>query len=146
MGVLPKINFMEVGDLEKTQKTNKKTGKTFLIDFSKGKMLRQNGKLIKTDDERAIRMWLEKVLLTEKHKYQIYKNYGMEYKENIQGNRFPTPILYSEFIRELHETVAKNHKILEIKNIDVKLIRNTLNTKFTVVLSNFQEFEWEANL
>ena len=39
--------------------------KTFLIDFQKKRMLRSNGKLIKTDDERAVRMWIEKVLLTE---------------------------------------------------------------------------------
>ena len=49
-------------------------------------MLRSNGKLIKTDDERAVRMWIEKVLLTEKFKWNIYKEngsnqYGMTYKQ-----------------------------------------------------------------
>lgn len=150
MGILPEINFIDyskqVAEIQK--ETN---GKTFLIDFKKGKMLRKNGKLIKTDDERAVRMWLEKVLLTEKYKWNIYKSngtnqYGMTYKANLQGQRFPTPVLYSEFIRELKETILKNKQIIEIKNIDIQLIKHTLETKFTVVLKDFQEFEWEGYL
>ena len=114
-------------------------------------MLRKNGKLIKTDDERAVRMWLEKVFLTEKYKWNIYKGnginqYGMTYKANLQGQRFPTPVLYSEFIRELKETILKNKQIIEIKNIDIQLIKHKLETKFTVVLKDFQEFEWEGYL
>lgn len=150
MGILPEINFIDyskqVAEIKK--ETN---GKTFLIDFKKGKMLRKNGKLIKTDDERAVRMWLEKVFLTEKYKWNIYKGnginqYGMTYKANLQGQRFPTPVLYSEFIRELKETILKNKQIIEIKNIDIQLIKHTLETKFTVVLKDFQEFEWEGYL
>ncbi|WP_302428309.1 DUF2634 domain-containing protein [Fusobacterium varium] len=150
MGILPEINFIDyskqVAEIQK--ETN---GKTFLIDFKKGKMLRKNGKLIKTDDERAVRMWLEKVLLTEKYKWNIYKSnginqYGMTYKANLQGQRFPTPVLYSEFIRELKKTILKNKQIIEIKNIDIQLIKHTLETKFTVVLKDFQEFEWEGYL
>lgn len=150
MGILPEINFIDyskqVAEIKK--ETN---GKTFLIDFKKGRMLRKNGKLIKTDDERAVRMWLEKVFLTEKYKWNIYKGnginqYGMTYKANLQGQRFPTPVLYSEFIRELKETILKNKQIIEIKNIDIQLIKHTLETKFTVVLKDFQEFEWEGYL
>lgn len=150
MGILPEINFIDyskqVAEIQK--ETN---GKTFLIDLKKGKMLRKNGKLIKTDDERAVRMWLEKVLLTEKYKWNIYKGnginqYGMTYKANLQGQRFPTPVLYSEFIRELKETILKNKQIIEIKNIDIHLVKHILETKFTVVLKDFQEFEWEGYL
>ncbi|KYM38518.1 hypothetical protein A2U10_07225 [Fusobacterium necrophorum subsp. funduliforme] len=150
MGILPEINFVDYS--KDTNIQEKQTNrKTFLIDFQKGKMLRQNGKLIKTDDERSVRMWIEKVLLTEKYKFNIYKEngknqYGMQYKAMISGQRFPTPILYSEFVRELEETVLKNKQIKEIKDIDVKLVRHTLETKFTVVLQDFHEFEWEGYL
>ncbi len=150
MGILPEINFIDYSK-QVTEIQKETNGKTFLIDFKKGKMLRKNGKLIKTDDERAVRMWLEKVLLTEKYKWNIYKSnginqYGMTYKANLQGQRFPTPVLYSEFIRELKETILKNKQIIEIKNIDIQLIKHTLETKFTVVLKDFQEFEWEGYL
>lgn len=150
MGVLPEINFIDYSK-QVTEIQKETNGKTFLIDFKKGKMLRKNGKLIKTDDERAVRMWLEKVLLTEKYKWNIYKSnginqYGMTYKANLQGQRFPTPVLYSEFIRELKEAILKNKQIIEIKNIDIQLIKHTLETKFTVVLKDFREFEWEGYL
>lgn len=150
MGILPEINFIDYSK-QVTEIQKETDGKTYLIDFKKGKMLRKNGKLIKTDDERAVRMWLEKVLLTEKYKWNIYKSnginqYGMTYKANLQGQRFPTPVLYSEFIRELKETILKNKQIIEIKNMDIQLIKHTLETKFTVVLKDFQEFEWEGYL
>lgn len=150
MGILPEISFI---NLEKNNENQEKlsNGKTFLIDFKLGKMLRSNGKLIKTDDERAVRMWIEKVLLTEKFKWNIYKNngieqYGMTYKANLLSKRFPTPVLYSEFVRELEEIILRNKQILEIKDIEVKLVKHTLETKFKVVLQDFHEFEWEGYL
>ena len=96
-------------------------------------------------------MWIEKVLLTEKYKWNIYKyngpnQYGMKYKAMLLSQRFPTPVLYSEFERELTETIKKNKQIIEIRNIDIKLEKHTLKTKFEVVLKDFKTFEWEGYL
>lgn len=150
MGILPKIDFVDYSKQE-TNNSKNSNGKTFLIDFQKKKLLKSNGQLIKTDDERAVRMWIEKVLLTEKYKWNIYKSngpnqYGMKYKTMLLSQRFPTPVLYSEFERELIETMKKNKQILEIRNIDIKLEKHTLKTKFEVVLKNFKTFEWEGYL
>lgn len=150
MGILPEINFLDFSkNQEKENKDNYKN--TFLVDFQKGKMLRENGKLIKTSDERAVRMWIEKVLLTEKYKWDIYKNngagqYGMRYKAMLLSQRFPTPILYSEFERELKEIILRNKQILEIRNIKIELKKHTLETSFEVVLKDFKTFEWEGYL
>lgn len=150
MAILPKIEFKDYSKdvINENKNTN---GKTFLIDFQKKRMLRSNGKLIKTDDERAVRMWIEKVLLTEKFKWNIYKEngsnqYGMMYKANLLGQRFPTPVLYSEFERELIETMKKNKQILEINILEIKLEKHTLKTKFDVTLKDFKTFEWEGYL
>ena len=150
MGILPKIKFINYYEKENL-KEQKGQDKTFLIDFQKKKMLRSNGKLIKTSNERAVRMWIEKVLLTEKYKWNIYKSngpnqYGMKYKSMLLGQRFPTPVLYSEFERELIETMKKNNQIVELKNINILLDKNVLKTNFTVVLKDFKEFEWEGYL
>ena len=150
MGILPKIDFVDYSKQE-TNNSKNSNGKTFLIDFQKKKLLKSNGQLIKTDDERAVRMWIEKVLLTEKYKCNIYKyngpnQYGMKYKAMLLSQRFPTPVLYSEFERELTETMKKNKQIIEIRNIDIKLEKHTLKTKFEVVLKNFKTFEWEGYL
>ena len=96
-------------------------------------------------------MWIEKVLLTEKYKWNIYKyngpnQYGMKYKAMLLSQRFPTLVLYSEFERELTETMKKNKQIIEIRNIDIKLEKHTLKTKFEVVLKDFKTFEWEGYL
>ena len=150
MGILPKIDFFDYSKQDTTNNKNS-NGKTFLIDFQKKKLLKSNGQLIKTDDERAVRMWIEKVLLTEKYKWNIYKSngpnqYGMKYKTMLLSQRFPTPVLYSEFERELTETMKKNKQIIEIRNIDIKLEKHTLKTKFEVVLKDFKTFEWEGYL
>lgn len=150
MGILPKIDFVDYSKQD-TNNSKNSNGKTFLIDFQKNKLLKSNGQLIKTDDERAVRMWIEKVLLTEKYKWNIYKSngpnqYGMKYKTMLLSQRFPTPVLYSEFERELTETMKKNKQIIEIINIDIKLEKHTLKTKFEVVLKDFKTFEWEGYL
>ena len=150
MGILPKIDFVDYSKQEANNSKNS-NGKTFLIDFQKKKLLKSNGQLIKTDDERAVRMWIEKVLLTEKYKWNIYKSngpnqYGMKYKAMLLSQRFPTPVLYSEFERELIETMKKKNQIVELKNINILLDKNVLKTNFTVVLKDFKEFEWEGYL
>nr|DAX52547.1 MAG TPA: Protein of unknown function (DUF2634) [Caudoviricetes sp.] len=145
MAILPKIEFKDYSKdvVNESKNTN---GKTFLIDFQKKKMLRRNGKLIKTDDERAVRMWIEKVLLTEKNKWDIYIDYGMTYKADLLGQRFPTAVLYSEFERQLIETMLKNKQIVDINILEIKLEKHTLKTKFEVILKDFKTFEWEGYL
>ena len=143
--MFPEINFINGKEIEKIE-NKEKIGKTFLIDFTEGKMLKRDGRLIKTDDIRSIRMWIEKKILTEKYKYQIYKTYGLGYKEMLLGKRFPTPFLYAELEREIEEEMKKHPKILEIEDFEAIMERNRLKTKFRVILDNFESFEWEAFL
>lgn len=149
MGILPTVDIDKIlKNIEKQEEKRKNPtlGKTFLIDFSKRKMLKQDGKFVKTDDERSVRMFIEKVLLTEKDKWIIYSTYGMEYRKNLLSKRFPTPFLQAEFIRELDETLAKHPKILYIKDLKVKMIHHKLHTSFTVILKDFKSFSWESEL
>ena len=124
----------------------RKLGKTFLIDFDKQKMLKLDGKLIKTDDERSIRMWIEKKILTEKNKYKIYNKYGMEYREMLLGKRFPTLFLYAELEREVKEEMLKHPRIYQIENFEAIMERSRLKITFKVILDNFKTFEWEKYL
>lgn len=149
MGILPKIDFIDI--LEKRHKSeeenkNNKFGKTFLIDFQNKKFLKRDGKLLKTDDERSVRMYIEKVLLTQRNKYLIYADYGMEYVENLRGRKYPNEFLKAEYIRELNEVLAKHPRIKEIRDLKIELKRNTLYTYFVVLLDNFKTFTWESDL
>ena len=109
-------------------------------------MLKRDGRLIKTDDIRSIRMWIEKKILTEKYKYQIYKTYGLGYREMLLGKRFPTLFLYAELEREIEEEILKHPNITEIENFEAVMIRSRLKIKFKVILDNFESFEWERYL
>ena len=147
MGVLPKIDFRLTKEQKQEEERELQQGKTFLIDFQKGEMIRRDGKLIKTDDKRAVQMWITKVLLTQKNKHEIYmmrgfKRYGMEYREKLEGFRM-APILISEFKRELVDIMLTNKEIAEVRDIAVELIGGTLKTSFSVKLRDGNEIRWE---
>ena len=143
--MFPNVKFIGENEIKELEKESS-LGKTFLIDFTEGKMLKKDGRLIKTDDIRSIRMWIEKKLLTEKYKYKIYKTYGLGYKEMLLGKRFPTPFLYAELEREIEEEMKKHPRILEIEDFEAIMERNRLKTKFKLILYNYESFEWEAFL
>lgn len=135
-------------DLEqKIENQDKRSlGKTFLVDFKEKKFLMHNGKLIKTDDNRSVRMWIEKVLITKKNKYKIYEDYGMSYYDLIIGRRFPTGFLYAELKREIEETMVLNPKISYIENFSAKLLKHSLYVTFDVILVDKSRFKWEVYL
>ena len=144
--MFPNVKFIGENEIKELEKESSSLGKTFLIDFTEGKMLKKDGRLIKTDDIRSIRMWIEKKLLTEKYKCKIYKTYGLGYKEMLLGKRFPTPFLYAELEREIEEEMKKHPRVLEIEDFEAIMERNRLKTKFRVILDNYESFEWEAFL
>ena len=74
MWMFPNVKFIGENEIKELEKESS-LGKTFLIDFTAGKMLKKDGRLIKTDDIRSIRMWIEKKLLTEKYIMNIHKIY-----------------------------------------------------------------------
>ncbi len=144
--MFPEMNFITEEKIKEKEGLKKTLGKTFLIDFTEKKMLKIDGNLIKIDDTRSVRMWIEKTILTEKNKYQIYKTYGMVYREILLGNRFPTPFLYAELEREIKEEMLKHPKIIEVKEFEAVMERSRLKVKFKVILNNFESFEWERYL
>ena len=64
MGILPKIDFFDYSKQDTTNNKNS-NGKTFLIDFQKKKLLKSNGQLIKTDDEKEFSISLNGVFNAE---------------------------------------------------------------------------------
>lgn len=118
----------------------------FLVDFKEKKFLKKNGKLIKSNDVRIVRMWIEKILLTFKDRYKIYEDYGMSYYDLIIGRRFPTGFLYAELKREIEETMLSNPQIISIENFNAELIKHSLYVTFDVYLVDGSNFSWEAYL
>ena len=65
--------------------------KSYLFDFDSGDFVVRDGKLIECDGIDSIKVWIEKILRTEKVRYNIYNNteYGCHLEDLIKDyNRY----------------------------------------------------------
>ena len=65
--------FPETDELVISETTSENTGgtKSFLYDFSKGDFVIRDGKLVPCDSLEAIKVWIEKIIRTEKNRFPI---------------------------------------------------------------------------
>lgn len=112
-------------------------GTSFLYDFEKGDFVYKNGAPVVVTGVEAIRVWIEKVIRTDKFKFDIYKdgeeNYGV-YIEDLLGSNFPKGFVESEMRRELTESILKNPYIEELIEWSFERDGSSLTINFTVVL------------
>ena len=67
--------FPNSNDIMLDNKTQTSSGtKSYLFDFTTGDFVVRDGKLIECDGISAIKVWIEKILRTEKGRYLIYDN------------------------------------------------------------------------
>lgn len=115
--------------------SNKKTssgGKSFSFDFSLGDFPVVDGKLVEINNLDALKIWIDKVIKTNKFKFEIYDNtgYGMtDLKELITSN-YPLPFIQSEIEREIKETLLKNKNIKSIQNFKFERNKRLLTVSF----------------
>ena len=57
--------------------------KTFLFDFNRGDFVLRDGKLVVCDGIEAVKVWIEKIIRTEKNRYSIYV--GTQYGCHLEG-------------------------------------------------------------
>ncbi|WP_313757078.1 DUF2634 domain-containing protein [Tissierella sp.] len=147
--MLPQLNLDNfVQEVE--VKENKKQGKAFLFDFKQGDFLIKDGRLIEVDGVEAIKVWIEKILRTEKFKFKIYEEdgideYGITIKRLIQGKKVPQFFLQSELRREIEETLQKHIEIDRIDNFRTAQDQTTLIIYFTVILKSGEIFNQEVS-
>ena len=126
-------------------------GKTFLYDFEKGDFVVKDGRLVEVSGKEAIKVWIEKILKTEKFKFEIYKEdegideYGTTIKDLIQGRKLPQFFLQSELRREIEEALQKHVEIDRVENFRTEQNFATLKIYFTVVLKNGETFSQEVS-
>lgn len=145
--MLPNIEVNRIkqnNDIEESS-TNGKFGRTFLFDFEKGDFILKDGKLVLGDDIQSIRVWIEKVIRTEKFKFKIYDNstnnqYGVTIMDLIMGSRLPMSFIAAEIQRELTDVILKNPQILAIENFNIEKMKNILHVNFNVRLSDGRVF------
>lgn len=140
--MLPEITRLEfnAAAIETTTTTTTLMGKSFNFDFAVGDFVLQDGGPAIIDDTDAIRVWLEKILRTERFQYKIYKRddeneYGLSI-EGLIGGVWPRAFVEAELKREITEAVTRHPNISSISNLTTEQDGALLKASFTINLSN----------
>lgn len=112
--------------------------KTYLFDFDKGDFVVRDGKLIECDGIEAIRIWIEKVIRTEKYRYAIYDGteYGCHLEDLIIGNNYSMDFIYAELKREIEDALLMNPQIKSIGNFQITRNSNSLTITLEVYIGD----------
>ena len=117
---------------------NKSSGtKSYLFDFEKGDFVIQDGKLVECDAVEAIKVWIEKILRTEKGRFLIYDSteYGCHLEDLIIGNSYTVEFIESELKREIEEALLQNPQISAVGNFKITRGVNNLTVEMEVFLN-----------
>ena len=142
--------FPESGTQIKQNIKSESSGiKSFSFDFSLGDFVIQDGGLAPCDGIDAIKVWIEKILRTEKDRFKMYKdtNYGCKLEDLIVGGNYPTSFIESELKREIEDALLQNTQIKSISNFTITRNTSSITVGFTVQISNAgDEFKYNMNL
>jgi len=136
---------------EITKEEKQTLGISFLFDFKKNEFVLQDGKMVKVGDVEAVKIWVEKVLRTDKFKFKIYEKdntnedeYGVTIKKLIMGKRYPVGFIQSELKREITETMLKHPEISRIENFRASQEIATSKICFTTILKDNRTIDQEV--
>ena len=143
--MLPEIAQLEFKSQEITVAD---LGKTFKYDFSQGDFVLSDGKLVKVQDLEAIKVWVEKLLRTEKFRFKVYERadqqeYGVTI-EDLIGTVLPKSFVDSELKREISEAVTKHPRIASISNLTIEQDDSLAKISFRLNLSDGQAVTQEV--
>jgi hypothetical protein len=147
--MLPQVAQLEI----KVDKNDDlpKIGKSFLFDFKTGEFKLADGKPVDVEGIDGLKIWIEKILRTEKYRYKIYERadkdeYGVVLEDLIVGNNFPTSFVEAEIKREISQALLRNPVIDALTNWKLSRERERLNISFKVNTVYGDSFNQEVNL
>lgn len=112
--------------------------KSYLFDFENGDFVVRDGKLIECDGIESIKVWIEKILRTEKGRYSIYDNteYGCHLEDLIIGNSYTAEFIAAELKREIEDALKQNPQIKSVTNFKITRNKNAITVTLEVVLND----------
>ena len=131
--------FPNSTDIMLDNKSNKSSGtKSYMFDFENGDFVVRDGKLIEYDGIDAIKVWIEKILRTEKGRYPIYDNteYGCHLEDLIIGNSYTAEFIEAELKREIEDALKQNPKITSVTNFNITRNTNAITVTLEVMLND----------
>ena len=108
--------------------------RSYLFDFNKGDFVVRDGKLVECDGMDALKVWIEKILKTEKGRYRIYDGtgYGCQLEDLIIGNTYTLEFTEAEIKREVEEAILKNPLVISVSNFTLTKTANALTIQIEV--------------
>ena len=108
--------------------------RSYLFDFNKGDFVVRDGKLVECDGMDALKVWIEKILKTEKGRYRIYDGtcYGCQLEDLIIGNTYTLEFTEAELKREVEEAILKNPLVISVSNFTLTKTANALTIQIEV--------------
>lgn len=143
--MLPKITELEF-DKVQTPQEKPVIKPSYQYDFEKGDFVLKDGKLKKVEGKDSLKVWITKVLKTERYKFKIYE--GIEYGTTIEdliGTNRPIPFVEAELKREVTNSLRQHPVIENVVNWKFDRIKARMNITFTVVTIE-GVFEMEVDL
>ena len=108
--------------------------KNYLFDFEAGDFVVRDGKLVVCDGLEALKVWIEKILRTEKGRFAIYDgtSYGCQLEDLIVGNSYTSAFIESELKREIEDALAQNPHIVSVYGIKLSREKNAITIELEV--------------
>ena len=108
--------------------------RSYLFDFNKGDFVVRDGKLVECDGMDALKVWIEKILKTEKGRYRIYDGtgYGCQLEDLIIVNTYTLEFTEAELKREVEEAILKNPLVISVSNFTLTKTANALTIQIEV--------------
>lgn len=145
--------FPEIAQLEFKEQTPQadQMGTSFLFDFAQGDFTVRDGRLVKIQNNEAIKFWISKILQTEKYRYLIYERadkneYGVILEDLLIGRDYPPAFIESELKREITAALLKHPQIRSLSDWKIEKNNPQLKISFKVNLINDSTFQQEVNL
>lgn len=107
------------------------------FNFDTGEFNMKDGKVIELTGLEGLKMWVQKVLRTEKHKFKIYTStdstyaYGITLQEYASSN-LPFDFVKAEIQREISETLLVNKSINNVSDFLFERVDSALNISFAI--------------
>lgn len=134
--MLPKIADLEFENDELVEEDVPTIGKSFLFDFKKGDFVMKDGKLVVLAGIEALKMWIIKVIRTEKFRFRIYESendeqYGVML-EDLIGSNFDREFIEAEIEREVTEALMLHEYIVSVDEWQFERNSKKMTVSFAV--------------
>lgn len=134
--MFPNQNAVSAATELDTTNSISSSGKSPKFDFETGDFVVKDGKVATVTGQEAVKLWIQKILKTEKNKYKIYntdntEKYGVQLLEIITS-KHPIAYIKAQVQTIITEALLKNSDIKSVTEFGFTKDKNLLNVTFTV--------------